>query len=578
MRKYFLFGPDLNPDYRQTMFDGAKIWTAENPRPSFELVHSLQSDDEMVREYALELLQKFRENIAGLDEAQIDGTITDRFAGEDLGEDYEKWLAWWKQYADQGWQTFENIERLANPYPHPEYGTGTGPVGATWDPRVRGMRADARNTDNLRAMREISVYLMAEETGNEKVRRLYRDKIQRFVVNLYRLHHGEWDSENYLHHTIAPFHNLYDFAKDEHVVGLAKAALDYLYPSAAIKYYRGHSVAPTKRTGGGLERYVWLFFGDRPEHEPNPYTDLIHVITSAYRPPLAVVNVGRNNFNRPAEMINTKPTYSYWLPGGAEAPETWETVFYGKTYYLGTAISMAPQGDLRPWDMLMDTNDGWARQFRANSGNNFNGLRRGDQIGQYRNLVIWLRKDSNARFAFELPGEASATIEDGIWFVEHDKTYLAIRPINIDKQAIAPVGKADKGAVRFNAGQKGGSYAGFALEAGDASDYRNFSAFKNRIKNNSSLDVSALDDGRVVLSGNTGATLGFAYNQERDIPRIERNGEFYDWSGNFDVFKPMDENAPVAMEWHGKTLEVNAGGHTFRQTVYDDGRVEFSAE
>ncbi|MCC5848181.1 MAG: hypothetical protein JJU29_08810 [Verrucomicrobia bacterium] len=577
MRKYFLLGPDMDPEYRQRMFDGAKIWTAEDPRPSFELVNSLRSDDEMVREYALQLLNTFRGNIAELPDDAIAGTVRDQYAGEDLGDDLEQWMAWWKQYADQGWQVYEDLERLANPYPHPRYGVGTGPVGAQWDPGVRGMRADARNTDNLRAMRDISVYLMAEETGNERVRRLYKDKIQSFVVNLYRYHHGEWDSENYLHHTIAPYHNLYDFAKDEEVVALAKAALDYMYTSAAVKYYRGTSVAPTKRTGGGLERHVWLYFGDRPEPEPRPYYDLFHSVTSGYRPPLATIHIGRGEFDRPAEMINSKPTYSFWLPGQGERPETWETVFYGGSYYLGSAVSLSPQGDVRAFEMQMDTDKGWSRAFLANSGNNFNGLRAGDQIGQYRNAVVWLRRDDNARFSFQLPGEADVTIENGVWFVSHDKTYLAIYPLNLNEDAIDPVASADDGNVRFNAQQTGGNFAGFALLAGDASEFGNFADFQAKVKSDANLDRANLNEGQIQLKAVEGHVLGYTWQADDRRPRIERDGEHYDWDENFHVYRPMDDNAPIRVDWNGGTLSVNAGGASFEQTVHEDGTVEFEA-
>lgn len=575
MRKYFLFAPDLDPEYRARMKEGATIWTAENPRPSFELVSSLLSEDPMVREYALELLQIFRANIAELPDDAVNGTVRDQFADQDLGDDHAAWEAWWSQYSRQGWQVFEDIERLANPYPHPLHGVGTGPVGGHWNPAVRGMRVDARNTDNLRAMRDISVYLMAEESGNERVRRLYADKIKRFVSNLYRVHHGEWDSENYLHHTIAPYHNLYDFARDEEMVAIAKAALDYLYTAAAIKYYNGLAVAPTKRTGGGLNNFVWLWFGDQRHPPARPYYDLFHAITSSYRPPLAVIKIGRGEFPRPAEMVNSKPTYSYWLPGLAETPETWETVFYGQSFYFGTAVSRSAQGDVRPWDLAMDTGDGRARLFRANSGNNVNGLRRGDQIGQFRNLAIWLRKDESARFIFEAPGQASAVEEEGIWFIDHGRTYLAFYPINIRTNEFGGLNQRDGGEHRFNVSQRGGSYAGFALEVADARDFRNFGDFRNRVRNSGSLDLSGLDEGVVGLTGSSGQTLRLHYSVDDPRPRLERNGESFSWDDNFHVYQPMDDNAPVAVDWQGGTLTIQAGEHRFTQTVTPQGTVTF---
>lgn len=578
MRKYFLFGPDLDSDYRERMKAGAQIWTAENPRPSFELVHSLRSEDPEVREYALELLNIFRKNLHELPEDAIQGTVRDRYADQDLGDDPDAWETWWKQYSAQGWQVYEDLERLANPYPHPLHGVGSGPVGARWDPGVRGMRADARNTDNLRAMRDISVYLMAEETGNERVRKLYADKIRRFVSNLYRVHHGEWDSENYLHHTVAPYHNLYDFAQDEEMVLLAKAALDYMYTAAAVKYYNGLAVAPTKRTGGGLNSFMWLWFGDIKHPPARPYYDLLHVITSSYRPPLATIQIGRGEFPRPAEMVNTKPTYSYWLPGLAEQPETWETVYYGKSFYLGTAVSRSAQGDVRPWDLAMDTGDGQARLFRANSGNNVNGLRRGDQIGQFRNLVVWLREDDNARFIFEAPGQSEAVQEDGIWFLNHGLTYLAIYPIGLDLAELGKVNDRSDGNHRINVSQRGGQFAGFALEVADASDHRNFGHFRNQVRSRGGLDLDQISAGEVTLTGSSGQTLGFTYARDDSRPRIVRDGEAFSWDENLHVYQPMDDHAPVRVDWQGEFLRLDTGDAFFFQKVTPTGEVSFTAD
>lgn len=167
IRKYFLFGQDLDPNYRQRMFRGAKKWTASDP--------------------------------------------------------------------------------LTRPHPIYHYGNTEG---NDWDISKRGRWVDARNTDNLRAMRETSVYLMAEETGNEITRLLYKEKIRRYVGALYNIGMGEWDSQVYHGHTFAPYLNLYDFAKDTQVKELAKKALDWLSTAAAIKYYHGGWGGPVKRDYG----------------------------------------------------------------------------------------------------------------------------------------------------------------------------------------------------------------------------------------------------------------------------------------------------------------------------------------
>ena len=143
--------------------------------------------------------------------------------------------------------------------PHPLYGNGNG-TGHDWDISNRGGWVDSRNTDNLRAMRETAVYLMAEETGNEETRRLYQEKLERYVGALYHIGMGEWDSETYHGHTFSAYLNLYDFAKDQEVKELAKAALDWMCAAAAFKYYRGGWGGPVKRDYGGSKRSLRFFF------------------------------------------------------------------------------------------------------------------------------------------------------------------------------------------------------------------------------------------------------------------------------------------------------------------------------
>ena len=85
---------------------------------------------------------------------------------------------------------------------------------------------DIRSTENLFLMRNTSVYLMAEETGNEATRLKYKRILLDYAAALYRIGMGEWDSENYHGHSVAPLLNVYDFAKDPDVKLAAKASLD----------------------------------------------------------------------------------------------------------------------------------------------------------------------------------------------------------------------------------------------------------------------------------------------------------------------------------------------------------------
>jgi hypothetical protein len=184
---------------------------------------------------------------------------------ETMPTDTAGWRAWWKLIADGDWMIFEEYERRTNPRPHPVYGIGTGPVGTGWGPEVRGGWVDWRNTDNLRAMRETAVYLFAEETGNELVRKVYKERVRRSARSFLSVGNGEWDSPAYVGLTIAAYQGLYDFARDREVRLLAKGILDptraTTAPGRPAKGAPGAGPSPpTCRTRPGRSRSTWRHF------------------------------------------------------------------------------------------------------------------------------------------------------------------------------------------------------------------------------------------------------------------------------------------------------------------------------
>ncbi|MFM8306874.1 MAG: hypothetical protein ACKN87_07420, partial [Microcystis aeruginosa] len=261
--------------------------------------------------------------------------------------------------------------------PPPIHGTGQG-TGNDWSMKRRGLWVDSRNTDNLRAMRETSVYLMAEETGNEATRQIYKSKIKRYVSALYNIGMGEWDSEVYHGHTFAPYLNLYDFAQDTEVKQWAKMTLDWLSMAASIKYYRGGWGGPVKRDYGGSNgvmrsdsaRTFWLYFGDTPVPNNRPELDSLYLITSRYRPPLAVMELARKNFNKPVEILASKPLYENWKLGNNQSPGYWETQFIGPSYQMGSLAGTFPDGDVAPFKLMAFNQQKGVDFFVANTGNN----------------------------------------------------------------------------------------------------------------------------------------------------------------------------------------------------------------
>ena len=243
---------------------------------------------------------------------------------------------------------------------------------------------DCRNTDNLRAMRDTSVYLMAEETGNEATRLIYKQHLERYVSTLLDIGMGEWDSSVYHGHTTAAYLNLYDFAKDPEVKQLAKDALDWLYRSAAIKYWRGHWTGPSKRTyGDDAARFFWLYFGNA--QAPDTFErDWVYALTSDYLPPDDVVAIAQRRFNKPVELQRTHPHYENWKPD-RYGPAFYETLYIGHGYQLGS-LAKGTGGDWNGFSLHV-ADDSGVDELKVNADNPH-------VIAQYKNLLLWYGAES----------------------------------------------------------------------------------------------------------------------------------------------------------------------------------------
>ncbi len=494
-----------------------------------------------------------------------------------------------------------------DPYgrPHPVHGKGG--KGGGWGPNAKGSWVDVRRTDNLRAMTDTSVYLMAEATGNEATRKLYKQRILAYVRMLYNMGMMEWDSCNYHGHTLAPYHNLYDFAKDPEVRKLAKAALDWLYSAGALKYWRGGFGGPNNRDygnsnvvfGGGAVQPLWLYFDDAVIDNPTGHYDDVHHITSSYRPPMAVVHLARKSFPRPVEILSTKPYYRMWEPGQEHTPQYWETLYWGRTFSLGSAVSREP---MKPWTpcvfkMMAHNSRRGVDYFVVNTSQlaghkSFKNA--GDQIAQYRDLLVWLKPVSapDKTFHFQIPRSADVEDVKGVRFVQMEKTWLAIRPISLGpwkewkipqfrdkkdrrtgKPLPNPAAETYKDEAYFTATATGEDYAGFALEVGEEKEFPSYAAFKQAVLSRGKLDLRHLGRGDVTLTGTDAATLRIQHNSANDLPAVHRDGVKFDYAKHLDVYKPVTGDAPIVNEWMSGKLTVTAGGWQFTSQVTEDGKV-----
>jgi hypothetical protein len=329
------------------------------------------------------------------------------------------------------------------------------PKDGGWTPIYFNSWVDVRSTDNLRAMREGAVFLMAEETGNAAVAKLYKERIRAYATACFNTGMGEWDSANYLAHTIVGYLQVYDFAKDPEVKTLAKGVLDYLSAVAAVAYFKGGVCAPNARDYNnvgpkeGFAGETWLWFGDNSAQESGrPYRDFIHLGTSAYRPPAAVMAVARKDFPRPVEILQAKPTYEGWFKkeGGEDTVEYPVFLHVGNTYQLGT-LPFLHRGDVNGFRLGIEEQKRGLATLIAFSGlkgykGHATATNGKDQVAQQRNAVLWMNQVPDADLHLSVPLTAELTQRDGWTFVKGERTWLALRGIN------AAGGTSDAAAVK----------------------------------------------------------------------------------------------------------------------------------
>ena len=343
---------------------------------------------------------------------------------------------------------------------------------------------DCRNTDNLRAMRETSVYLMAEETGNEDTRLIYKQHLERYVSTLLDIGMGEWDSPVYHGFTTAAYLNLYDFAQDPEVKQLANDALDWLYRSAAIKYWRGTWNGPSKRNyGENAARFFWLYFG----HASAPdeiERDWIYGLTSQYLPPDDAIAIAQRRFFKPIELRRTHPHYENWKPG-LYGPAFYETVYLGHSYQLGS-LARGTGGDWNGFSLRM-INGRQTDTLQVNA-------KSPHRIAQYENLLVWQGQTAPELL---LPASCSKTIDNTLTFLACDQTWIAIHHFE----------------------------QGFALEIGEAQT-DSFARFKQTVMEQAQLTVAA---DRVKYRGSEGKSIAIATTQTTELPQVWRDRTLHNW-------------------------------------------------
>lgn len=473
-----------------------------------------------------------------------------------------------------------------DPYRRPNPAHKPGTPG--WTPEAHNSWVDIRNTDNLFLMRATSVYLLAELSGNQEVRNAYLTQIKGYVDCLHHVGMAEWDSENYHGHSIAPLLNLYDFTSDNKTRAIAKSGLDWLFAAAAVKYHRGSMNGPSKRDynqpaplSGGAARFLWLYFGETPHPPAHHEPDLVHAITSRYRPPAAVVMLARGEFPEPVEILSAKPDYQVWQRDWTNAaPTYYETQYISRSFRLGTLLQGTQDPDVNGFKITVHSSAMGSQTICAapcsdplklGSPAYASGiLAQGAAVGQNANTAIYLTKPSDKPWLWWMPADAVLEARNGILLVRLERCALAIWPINagipaIDKEHSLTVRNKDQDTARWptltvlrsEILNRGMPY-GFAVEIVEIADDRAARTFfESAAKVAPDTAELGLRAAVSFTAPGMGRRVRLQWGETPAAIRVWKDGAPLDIVDNPAVYR----SSVIRQDWQGGVLEVSAGGH-----------------
>jgi len=319
----------------------------------------------------------------------------------------------------------------------------------------------------------------------------------------------------------------------------------------------------------------------------------VHQITSAYRPPLAVMNLARKKFERPVEIFAAKPGYSATTKYQSDSkPEYLETQYIANSYQMGslTGGTSVDGGDVNGFKILaFDKANGAVALHAAPSANPaYPGspmykqgvIAAQNRVAQQKNLALWLVKDGASPWLWVIPDDVKVSTDGGITFLECDRSWVAIRPLGVStlKMDSALTRKLTEnkksrfpGHMVLSANGDGGAYCGLAVEVGEKESHGSFAAFKKAAKS-AEVDARELDKGIASYKATDGNHLGIHWNSDPLELGVWRNGTRRDLKADAGS---LYRSPVINAEWGSGILEVSTGGEAFRCEVDADGKVSF---
>ena len=390
--------------------------------------------------------------------------------------------------------------------PHYAYAGKSG-----WGPDARNSWVDIRSTENLYLMRETSVYLMAEETGNRDTTALYKKHLLDYTRTLYRIGIGEWDSENYHGHSITPLA----------VVNLARKAFDRPVEIFAAK--PGYDATTKHRFESGPE-YL------ETQYIANSY--LVGSLTGG-------TSVDGGDVNGFKVLVYDEENGAVALHA---APGS-NPLYPGSPMYKKGIVSaqnrVAQLENLVLW-LAKDGKAPW--------------------LWVIPQRVRISTEDSITFLECDRSWVAIRTLGAGT-FTVHDSLKVSAE-VNMGKDH----GRFPGHRALTTRGE-GTVFSGLAIEVGEKESHGSIAKFKRAAKS-AEVDMTELDEGVAHYKSADGKQLGIDWRDDPLDLGVWRNGKRRDLKN-----AAMYESPVISADWGEGMLEVKAGGETFRCNVDAEGKV-----
>jgi hypothetical protein len=347
----------------------------------------------------------------------------------------------------------------------------------------------------------------------------------------------EWDSMVYAGFVISPALRVFEYSQDSGRRAQARAVVDWLLATMAIKHLDGGMVGPDARAKDiaamPLQGSAWFMMymyildaGYAPAIPADAFASAVTVDVlgqlpwSSYRPPQAVVNLAQRNFATPVLMRNCHPfyriddgEYSSWqgLDGSDGRRFEFETMYLERNYTFGSVAAGRPNGayqfpdfglygnysmpfsEQSVWRLgvLSDGVSAGPQQVFGNTGREFpdlNGRSPYEQVGQGSNTLLraftgtdqaWVAFPNTSQ-AVLLPGsEAVLALDFG------HGVYAGVLPWSPTARVVLRCGAFARTSQRATqcvwSGFANSSFNALAMEVGTAAAHGSFVDFQQRL-------------------------------------------------------------------------------------------------